>query len=380
MPQNLLVRSIAGIESAKEKNEMKNNWEGASDKYARMIAVWLEKLGLVQKAAKTVTVSVGAEKYADTIGQAYMITAQGLTALNRSLGKSRHARIRKNICFEMLATKGADREFLRTRRALTIKFLTENKKAVGIDKIVGYLAANEINAPKESVIDDIRGFQNIGLFVDIEGDNVVWRDLVKDFVIPVRAGITKSAMEQAKDELRASVTHIPHDYLALLDLAYDSTQNRLFEMKTLQLLTEECGYFGTHLGGSRKPDGIIYTAELAENYGVIIDTKSYSGGYNLPISQADEMGRYITENQRIDKRENPNKWWENFGEDVRKFYFMFVSGHFIGRYQEQIERIARVTGTNGAAVKVGELLVLADGIKGEVCSREGIVGRVFCER
>ena len=49
-------------------------------------------------------------------------------------------------------------------------------------------------------------------------------------------------------------------------------------------MINECKYSGLHLGGGRKPDGIIYT----QKYGVIIDTKAYSGGYNLPISQSDE--------------------------------------------------------------------------------------------
>jgi hypothetical protein len=360
MPQNLLIRAVADIDNSKEKNEMKNNWEGASDKYARMIAVWLEKLGLVSKVPKTVTMSVGGKHFTDTIGQAFMITAQGLTALNRSLGKSRHAKISKNICFEMLATKGADREFLRTRRALILKILSESKKIITAAEIDAFLEKNKITASKETVRDDIKGFQNIGLFVDISEDGFIWRDKMNDFVIPIRTDITQSAIEQTKDKLRGDIINIPHDYLSLLDLAYDNTQNRLFEMKTLQLLTEECGYMGMHLGGSRKPDGIIYTVTLDDNYGVIIDTKAYSGGYNLPISQADEMQRYIEENQRRDEKENSNKWWENFGDDINRFNFMFVSGHFIGKYQEQINRIEHITNINGKAMKISELLSFAD--------------------
>ena len=377
MPQNVLVRSLVGIESAREKNEMKNNWEGASDKYARMIAVWLEKLGLVREVAKRVTTTVGGEEYADSIGQAFMITAQGMTALNRALGRSRHPRIAKNVCFEMLATKGSDREYLRARRAFTIKFLSESRRGVTAENVVDYLASQEISATKEAVEDDMQGFINIGLSIDNNNGSFVLRDLLNDFVIPIRTGLSRSETENLKDELRVTMTNIPHDYLSLLDLAYDSTQNRLFEMKTLQLLTEECGYSGTHLGGGRKPDGIIYTSALAENYGVIIDTKAYSGGYNLPISQADEMQRYVQENQRRDIHENPNKWWENFDEDVVQFYFMFVSGHFRGQYQVQIDRIAHITNTKGAAVKIKELLVIANGIKGAIQTHSDVEEIIF---
>jgi hypothetical protein len=260
----------------------------------------------------------------------------------------------------MLATNAVDRDFLRMRRALTIKLLSERKETVAVCEIVSYLADQGIITSKEVVHDDILGLHNIGLSVSVTDEGYSWSDSINDFVIPIRAATTQSTIEQAKDELRGQITHIPHDYLALLDLAYDSKQNRLFEMKTLQLLTEEFGYEGLHLGGSRRPDGIIYTERCSDNYGVIIDTKAYSRGYSLPINQADEMQRYIQENQRRDEKENPNKWWENFGKDVRKFYFMFVAGRFIGAYQGQIERIARITETNGAAVDIGRLLLLAN--------------------
>jgi hypothetical protein len=246
------------------------------------------------------------------------------------------------------------------RRALTIKLLSERKETVAVCEIVSYLANQGIITSKEVVHDDILGLHNIGLSITVTDKGYTLCDSINDFVIPIRAEATQSTVEQAKDELRERITHIPHDYIALLDLAYDSSQNRLFEMKTLQLLTEELGYDGLHLGGSRRPDGIIYTEHCPENYGVIIDTKAYSKGYNLPISQADEMQRYVQENQRRDEHENPNKWWENFGDDVRKFYFMFVAGRFVGGYQGQIERIAKITGINGAAVEIYSLLLLVN--------------------
>ena len=148
-------------------------------------------------------------------------------------------------------------------------------------------------------------------------------------------------------------------------------------MKTLELLINECGYEGTHLGGRRKPDGVIYTDNLSNNYGVIIDTKAYSSGYNLPINQADEMQRYIQENQRRDEKENPNKWWENFNADIERFYFMFVSGNFRGRYQEQIDRISQITKTNGAAVAIVDLLLTADRIKNKNCSLSEVEKKTF---
>jgi hypothetical protein len=170
MPQNTLIRTLAQTTDAKEKNKMKADWEGASDKYARMIARWLANLGLVEQIKKTISVVVGGVPYSETIGQAYMITAQGITALNRSLGKSRHARIKKNICFEMLATKGADREYLRTRRALPIKQLTESKKAVSAEELRVYLANKGIESSLEAIRDDITGLGRFGLDIAVDCD------------------------------------------------------------------------------------------------------------------------------------------------------------------------------------------------------------------
>jgi len=306
-----------------------------------------------------------------------MITARGMTALRRARGVSRHNRVNKTVCYEMLATKGADREYLRTRRGLLIKSLSERNGAITADELVASLAIHNITATKEVVRDDVQGFINIGLDVDADGYNFTWRDRINGFIIPVRSGVIQSSIEQKKDALREEITHISHDYLSLVDLAYDNTQNRLFEMKTLQLLTEECGYGGLHLGGSRKPDGIIYTDGLVDNYGVIIDTKAYSGGYNLPISQADEMQRYVQENQRRDVQENPNKWWEYFGADVRRFYFMFVSGHFTGRYRDQIDRVSRITNTKGVAVEICNLLLTANEIKNCTRSFADVEGQII---
>ena len=205
MPQNILIRALSQIFDSKKRNEMKVDWEGSSDKYARMIARWLSNLGLIEQVQKTVSVNVGGETYSETIGQSYMITAQGITALNRSLGKSRHARIKKNICFEMLATKGTDREYLRTRRALIIKQLIENKKAVTVDELQQYLAVQGVEAAFEVIRDDIVGLGRLGLDISVDGEKYSCRDKINDFIIPLASDITESEIGLAKDRLREDI-------------------------------------------------------------------------------------------------------------------------------------------------------------------------------
>ena len=375
MPQRILIRSLVNAE-AKDRKTMKVDWEGSSDKYARMIAGWLEKLGLVEKIPKTISVITAGKEYRETIGQAYMITANGITALRKANGKSRHKRIAKNVCWEMLATKGGDREYLRTRRGFILKYLSESKRSVSVLEIIGYLKSVNLNESENTILDDIKGLQNIGINILKKDDRFLYADEINDFVIPLPQSLTKSDLVETKETIREKMLNLSHEYLALIDLAYDSKQNRLFEMKTLDLLTEECDFQGLHLGGSRKPDGIIYTTGSCK-YGVIIDTKAYSKGYNLPISQADEMERYIGENQTRNEKVNPNKWWEHFADDVSEFYFMFVSGHFIGNFKSQIQRISRNKGINGTAVAVTSLLLCGEAYKAGRLTHETIRNEMF---
>lgn len=376
MPQKIFIRALSDAKS-EERKKMKADWEGSSDKYARMIASWLVQLGLVEKIPKTISGDFGGKEYSETIGQAYIITAAGITALRKAEGKSKHKRIAKNICWEMLATKGKDREYLRTRRAYILKFISESKHDVSVDDILNYLKSVRLNENIETIQDDIKGLQNIGINILNSGSSYDFGDKINDFVIPLPQSLAKSDLVQTKEKIRAKMNNLSHEYLSLIDLAYDSKQNRLFEMKTLELLTEECGFEGLHLGGSRKPDGIIYTLKERCNYGVIIDTKAYSKGYSLSIAQADEMERYIGENQSRDEKINPNKWWENFDKDINDFYFMFISGHFVGNFKSQIERISRNRGVDGTALSVANLLLMAEVYKNGKFSHKQIKNEMF---
>ncbi|EID83938.1 Restriction endonuclease FokI [Treponema sp. JC4] len=46
--------------------------------------------------------------------------------------------------------------------------------------------------------------------------------------------------------------------------------------------------------------------------------KAYSGGYNLPIAQQDEMKLYISNNQKRDEKINSTKWWLEFPDYLKK--------------------------------------------------------------
>ena len=368
LPQDILVMSLANIDDVKEKNKLKTDTEGSSDKYARMISKWLTKMGLLKQVPKVITVQIGTDTYTASIGQAYIITAKGIKALNKTRGKSKYKRIAKNISWEMLATKGVDRDYIRTRRAYIIKILAENKNGVTLEEIRDILELQYMTSELFTVVkDDIEGLINIGLNINLVNDKYFFDDEINDFIIPRAKDESnkKSEITIKKDQLREGLDKLSHEYLSLIDLSYDSKQNRLFEMKVVELLVKECKYNGLHLGGSRKPDGIIYTSNLEENYGVIIDTKAYSRGYDLPISQVDEMTRYVVENNERDETRNPNKWWNNFSSDIDEFYFTFISGEFRGNIDEKLNRISIATNRKGVAIAIISLLKLANEIKAQ---------------
>lgn len=379
LSQKTFIRALINAEP-KERKSMKADWEGSSDKYARTIASWLEKLGLIEKVQKEVKIIISGKKYSEKIGQAYIITAQGILVLGKAEGKSSHKKIAKNVHWEMLCTKGSCREYVRTRRAFILKYISE-RKGVSVQQIKDYLKTVNMNEKESTIYDDIKGLQNMGINIIpdpyLEQGHFLFKDKINDFIIPLPGTLVKSELEEIKEITREKMIKLPHSYLSLIDLAYDSKQNRLFEIKVLELLTEECNYQGLHLGGSRKPDGIIYTNEARYKYGVIIDTKAYSKGYNLPIAQADEMERYIGENQTRSEIINPNKWWENFGNDINEFFFMFISGHFTGNFKSQIERISKNKGINGTALAVTNLLLCAESYKNGEFTHEKIKNEMF---
>lgn len=361
LPLNIMIQTLADTELPSEKSKIRQNWEGSSDKYARMICGWLSKLGLVKRQRKYFYVTVEGIIQREYISHAFKITGEGLKQLRRARGTTNAKRIKKHVCWEMFATKNLDRVYIRTRRAYILKFLADSNSFITIERIKAKLLEKGYDEFIETIRGDIKGLINIGLNIQETSRGLLLKDSINDFMIPVTElnQIVKSSIEESKANMRANLQVLSHDYIELIELSQDPDQNRAFEMNVMDLLTNEYGFIGSHLGGSRKPDGAMF----AHDFGIIVDTKAYKAGYNLPISQADEMERYIREN--IDRNElvNPNKWWNIFPQDVREYKFLFVSGFFKGNFVNQLERISINTGVLGGALSVEHLLLGAEYIR-----------------
>lgn len=374
-PLASIVAAMASAASAKERGDIRADWESSSDKYARTIAQWLVRLGLLKNIPKEISVQYGDSLVSDALG-GFGITPSGERHLRNASGNSRHGKIPKIVSYEMFATKGGDREYLRLRRSLILKAIVDGKNRSTFAKIQEALKAGGLDESIETIKDDVAGFMNLGLNVETSADSVSLQDAIADFSIPVYKDLTiKSELSKEKDKVRMQLKSLSHEYLSLMDLAFDPKQNRLFEIKAMDLFLNECGFYGRHLGGANKPDGVLYTDEPypkmsdKENYGIIVDMKAYSGGYNLPIAQQDEMKRYIGNNQKRDEKINPTKWLQEFPDYLAKYYFMFVSGSFKGDVSEKLHKMYLETKTCGTALSIVTALLVADKIKSGTISK-----------
>lgn len=355
IPQDLYIQAIE-LAADKDKTSIRSNTEGSADKYARMISGWLSKVGLVQRVDKVVSTKIGNIEYKVNIGHSFRITLRGIKELKRARGISSYSKTDKIVYWQMLATKGKDRDYIRNRRGYTIKAI--NNKERNLEDIKAYLLENNIDESITTIEDELKVIEAMGLSLKHSRNGYVIDDNIIKLEIP-RTKISKTNVLKLKDKVRNKLKYVDHRYLALIDLAYDGTANRDFEIQTIDLLINELKFKGVRLGESRKPDGII----SYDINGVIIDNKAYSTGYNLPINQADEMIRYIEENQTRDKKINPNKWWESFDDEVKDFNYLFVSSFFKGNFKNNLNHIANRTGVNGGAIDVENLLYLAEELK-----------------
>lgn len=320
IPQDLYIQAIE-LASETDKATIRSNTEGSADKYARMISGWLSKVGLVQRVEKEVSAKIGDVEYKVKIGHSFRITLKGIKELKRTRGLSSYSKTNKIVYWQMLSTKGKDRDYIRNRRGHIIKAISNRER--NLDEIKTYLSENTIKENTTTIADELKVIEAMGLSVKHSRKGYLIDDNVIKLEIP-RTKISKTNVLELKDKVRNRLKYVDHRYLSLIDLAYDGTANRDFEIQTIDLLINELKFKGVRLGGSRKPDGII---SYGIN-GVIIDNKAYSTGYNLPINQADEMIRYIEENQTRNEKINSNKWWESFDYNVKDFSYLFVSSFF----------------------------------------------------
>ncbi len=369
IPQHLILQGLREAATPEERNKLLSDTEGTSDKYVRTICAWLKGMDWVIQLPKTVSANINGNEYSDTITQAYQLTLKGKKIAKHTTGASKYKRIDKRVLWDMLATKPSDRNYLRNRRTYLIQYLSSSYRT--LDEIKAHLASKLMVEDIDTISDDIKGLVNIGLNVSKNGDKYKIMDTIIGLAIPniAKNVVEKSDLTALKDVIRKQLIHIDHKYLVLIDLGFDGNADRDYEIETADLLTNELDFKGGRLGDTRKPDVCVYHGKK----GLIIDNKAYGKGYSLPIKQADEMARYLEENQKRSKTLNPNEWWKIFDDNVSEFNFAFVSGEFIGGFRDRLQNISQRSNVKGAAINSVNLLLLAEEIKsGRLSYSEGV--------
>lgn len=364
IPQYLYIQALSTA-TTEDRSTIRSNTEGSADKYARMICTWLMGVGLVQKVPKKVSTVIGDTTYTETLGNAYLITLEGLRRLNYSKGMSSHSRIPKIVYWEMLATKIIDRDYVRTRRGLIIESIINRTRT--LSEIIDYLFDKGQTEKIATIVDEIEVIRAMGISIQESQGNYSLMDTIEKLSIPSEK-TTKSGVLEIKDRVREKLIKTDHRFLSLIDLAFDGDLYRDFEILTIELFSKELNFFGVRLGESRRPDGLISDKDK----GVIIDNKAYQDGYNLPISHSDEMVRYLEENQQRQKSLNQNEWWKFFPQEVKIFYFLFVTSYLKGNYKANLSYISQRTQTNGGAINAENLLYLAEQLRSNNCSHDDV--------
>lgn len=340
----------------KERTKIRSNVEGTSDKYARMICSWLNKLGLVK------TQSVKKEGIA--LFQKYSITAKGIHRYNQSLGKSRHKKQAKFLMWEFLATDVSSVDYIRTRRAHLIKNLQKTSSANEIIKRMQYLGFYT----EPAILNlDIEGLINFGLRIELDSDRIKLLDEIKDFDIPI-VEVTEEISDIALQKEKAYFyknTALSKRHISILEIAFDGSKNRDLEILSAEVFKDYYQLESIHLGGGLKPDGIAFN----QNFGIIVDTKAYKGAYSRSRAEADKMFRYIEDNKKRDPKRNQSLWWRSFNEHIpaNNFYFLWISGKFQRNFDTQINQLNYETGYRGGALSARQFLIGADAIqKGKI--------------
>lgn len=352
------------LHSSSDKNKVRQNIEGSADKWARTISSWLYSLDLIQKKRLVKTID-GIEEYTPN---AYQLNGlKGERALKLARGNSSNLAIQKFVSWHMLATKVTNKNYVKLRRAYTIKAI---QKFTTITAVSNYLKKYGLFSGDGVLKADLRGLVRFGLRLKYDDTKVIFQDSINDFELPqlnITNELKDQHLEKIKTTLLNKLTEIDPSDIELVEMAWGKSATRaqntldatLFESKTVEIFKKYFKLEGDHLGHANKPDGVVY---YGSTFGILLDTKAYSNGYSIPIDQQREMVDYIKDVLKKDASVTPNKWWEAFPKKLSpaNTYYLWVAGTFTGKYDVALKRTYKQTGMSGGAMDTQTLLTLAN--------------------
>lgn len=366
IPQAVYLCDYGEAMTAKDRADVRSNDEGDSDKYARGIASWLIQMGWIKTSNKEVTEIYRGHSYTASL-QTYSITRAGEKALIKAKGNSSNPRLPRVVLFEMLASnKAPGSDYMRYQRACILKAFSAAEKT--LEQLQNGLKGYGLDMDTDAIKDNIEGLISIGIDIVVTGNRYKLLDKIAGLEVPARSACIKDDVNDIKDRVRGKLKTLDHKYLVLIDLAYSDASSRTrknadareFEIQTAELFTKELSFEGMRLGDSGRPDVIV----SYDVHGTIIDNKSYKDGFSIDKHCADEMGRYINENQQRLPGIPANEWWKEFDSKVTGYTFLFITSYLKGQFEKQLEYISQTHfGMKGAAIGVESLLYFSEGIK-----------------
>lgn len=367
LPEDLYVDAMFEAEYSKNKklkSQIKSNYESTADKYMRWLAGVLVKYNLLERKKKVYTRIIDGKEYSVSL-TSYKVTLQGVRSLNRVNGGSRFSRSIKRVRWEYLAPKVENAPKRKTARALMLKFLSEAPNGMTAEDMSVKINAinSSLNSIADQVLDDAKGLNRLGIEISIDNKVLKLKEKLYDFIIPVKNNETfdSTVADNLKNLILPKLKELDHKYLQAIDIAYKrfnttNHENTLLEVLSADLFTKEMDYHGKHLGGANKPDGFVYDEET----GWILDSKAYRDGFAVTAHTTDAMGRYIDQYR---DRDDKSTWWEDFPKDLPQTYFAYVSGFYIGKYQEQLQDFENRKHMKGGLIEVAKLILLAEKYK-----------------
>ncbi len=348
-----------------KKQDFKTDKEGSGDKFSRTISGWLIKVGYVEQG----DISRNVDGFMETMPHGYKITVAGLEDLKLADGVSKNGRLEKFVSWHMFATNVTNKDYIRARRAWTLKALTKSSTLKGIETV---LSEQGLNDGHGVINNDIKSLISFGINIQMEGKNVKLKDSINNFEIPewlVKKPLEDSDIKNVKNRLMNKLPNLDPADFGLVDLAFakagtQSENTKManeFEARTVEFMKQYFKLSGVHLGGGNRPDGALYDND---KYGIILDTKAYSQGYKPDTKQVREMSDYIQNVWYDSGRKEARAWWKNFPANLDKtrIHFIWVAGTFKSGMNDMIVAAKGHTAMTGGAITVEKLLTIADNV------------------
>lgn len=353
---------IRAYHDAKIKSKIISNNESTLDKYARMIAGYLIELGLAEKAKKTLKF----DTYKAETPHAYQITALGIQAYTRTLGKSTSLKISKNVSYEMLASgKQTGSKILRKRRALILDILNVKKgKLLSYNVINEYLNKNNCNISLEDFNSDIQKLKNLGLQIENISDKVTLREKIH-LNIPIFASEDekiKKEIQQTIDYVKTRTSYIDESMIErVVEESFSGIKYcKEFEDSIFKLYSEVIGFEGIKLGGigNTEPDSLFWykVSDNTRSFGLIVDAKAYSKGFKINTSSSRQMNDYIYKFTNLIQKDH----------GINRSHYHWVTSKYVGKgdIEEFAKNVKNMYSfeSKGSIVSISNALLIADKI------------------